>query len=251
MRRTAGIKNNIGTRVERREKGSNSLPPYSRSSQGSAVASTRYSPWPMPWGGGGRRPPQGLPRAGRRRPAVGSSRAQCGSLAPALRFSALATRSAQAARVRVRQPARPRAAPATRLLSSRPSPTSLRAVQSGSCILDLVLGSPCPQGRALKGGCSRPGPQGGGLKGGPPPCPQGQARPNVACAMRQGCERSTPDCCPILFLLRRPSDELYLCACMCAHSRRWHMPNGRRRRDEPSLSLARIPKPARRDGRDR
>ena len=27
MRRTAGIKNNIGTRVERREKGSNSLPP--------------------------------------------------------------------------------------------------------------------------------------------------------------------------------------------------------------------------------
>ena len=30
MRRTAGIKNNIGTRVERREKASNSLPPYFR-----------------------------------------------------------------------------------------------------------------------------------------------------------------------------------------------------------------------------
>ena len=28
MRRTAGIKNNIGTRVERREKGSDRLPPY-------------------------------------------------------------------------------------------------------------------------------------------------------------------------------------------------------------------------------
>ena len=28
MRRTAGIENNIGTRVERREKGSDRLPPY-------------------------------------------------------------------------------------------------------------------------------------------------------------------------------------------------------------------------------
>ena len=32
MRRTAGIENNIGTRVERREKGSDRLPPYCRAS---------------------------------------------------------------------------------------------------------------------------------------------------------------------------------------------------------------------------
>ena len=52
MRRTAGIKNNIGTRVERREKPSNSLPPYlhvaaprlvqvARTATGSPVGHTR------------------------------------------------------------------------------------------------------------------------------------------------------------------------------------------------------------------